>query len=197
MSAEKYKVGDRVVVKSLDWYNENKNTVGNVPVPCCFVREMSAYCGKVVTIRRVGYSGYLIEENFEYSWSDEMFEGLEDLAKAFAETGEVVYLPKNLKQCIDILGDDYSEDKDLIIKSDLDGIRKLVACRNAYWKMANDWKPDYTQMTKKYCIVMRRNRFAIITSTEIRRIFAFPTPEMARAYLENFRGSLEACKDWL
>ena len=67
MSAEKYKVGDKVIVKSLDWYNQNKDTFGTVHVPCSFVRDMSRFCGKVVTIRSVGFSSYYIEESYSYS----------------------------------------------------------------------------------------------------------------------------------
>ena len=50
-----YKVGDKVRVKSLDWYNEHENgkrcfqTTGY----CNFVYEMKEYCGKVFTIHSI------------------------------------------------------------------------------------------------------------------------------------------------
>lgn len=50
----KYKVGDKVRIKSLDWYYENRDKIdqidcGNV----CFVRNMATLCGKIVTISSI------------------------------------------------------------------------------------------------------------------------------------------------
>ncbi len=74
----KYGVGDRVRIKSIDWYNENKDKMERI----CFkhenfIPEMSQYCGKILTIKQV-------EEKFEYylvsecgfAWADEMIEGI-------------------------------------------------------------------------------------------------------------------------
>lgn len=63
MSSIKYKVGDKVVVKSLAWYNENKNGSGVVSVPCNFTKEMQLYCGKILTICRVNAYSYYVEGN--------------------------------------------------------------------------------------------------------------------------------------
>ena len=49
----KYKVGDKVVIKSLDWYNINKNSKGKVGVPLEFNSDMSKYCGMLATITNV------------------------------------------------------------------------------------------------------------------------------------------------
>lgn len=77
MSELKYKVGDRVRIKSLDWYNENKDKDGEV---ICgeydFVVPMTKFCGKVVTIQSCYTSDcYLIkEDNKCYAFTDEMIE---------------------------------------------------------------------------------------------------------------------------
>ncbi len=43
----KYKVGDKVRVKSLEWYNENKDEFGDVRTPNnVFVPGMSRFVGK-------------------------------------------------------------------------------------------------------------------------------------------------------
>lgn len=71
----KYKVGDKVRVKSKDWYDENKDIYGNVSVKHYFTTEMSKWCGKEVIIEEVIDDLYRIknDEN-KWSWSDEMFE---------------------------------------------------------------------------------------------------------------------------
>lgn len=79
MSKLKYKVGDQVKIKSLDWYNENKDEDGDV---FCgeydFVDLMTKFCGKVVTIENCyEHDCYTIKEDNEgFVFTGEMFEGL-------------------------------------------------------------------------------------------------------------------------
>jgi len=203
MSAEKYNIGDRVLVKSLEWYNENKDAFGTVNVPTSFVGGMSRYCGKCVTISGKGWRSYDIkEDNGAYVWSDEMFEGLGDgscICELFAKTGNLTLLPSSVERCAAILG----------VKSEIranDGymgvvittLQELYICRDAYWKMANNWEPDYTDIkTKKHCIVTRRGRLSVATTTETNRAFAFPTPEMAGMFVKNFGSKLNLCREML
>lgn len=66
----KYKIGDKVKVRS-----DLKNDVSYGSQ--CTVEEMMDYKGNVVTISEVAQTRYQIEENEEeWSWTDEMFEGL-------------------------------------------------------------------------------------------------------------------------
>ena len=78
----KYKIGDKVRVKSLEWYNENKGERGDVNLPnIIFVSNMSKFCGQEYTIcdvktntsTNVTYYG-LEEDVLGYSWTDDMFE---------------------------------------------------------------------------------------------------------------------------
>lgn len=76
----KYKVGDKVLIKSLDWYYEHRDRIdqidcGNV----CFVHNMTTFCEKIVTISSIlpTLGAYRIEEDDdEFNWSDEMIERL-------------------------------------------------------------------------------------------------------------------------
>ena len=74
-----YKVGDKVRIKSLDWYNENKSkALGTVYLVVPFIESMSKYCGQVATITKM-LSGNTFEislDNGCNEWSDSMFEGL-------------------------------------------------------------------------------------------------------------------------
>lgn len=72
----KYKAGDRVRIKSIDWYNENKNIQGDIWFDnTVFVEEQSFYCGCELTILSIKYNSYCVVEN-DYYWTDEMIEGL-------------------------------------------------------------------------------------------------------------------------
>ena len=77
-----YNVGDKVLIKSIDWYNKNKDANGDV---LCFygvhkfTKEMSKFCNKTVTISTnlTGDGEYLIKDDDETNWwTDEMIEGL-------------------------------------------------------------------------------------------------------------------------
>ena len=74
----KYKVGDKVRIKSLEWYNENKNMRGDVEhydANNSFVSSMSSYCGMTGNIPEVERSYYILDvDNGDWWWQDFMFE---------------------------------------------------------------------------------------------------------------------------
>lgn len=73
----KYKVGDRVKVKSLEWYNKNKNEFGTVKCNGAYFQPiMSKLCENILTIKNInkGVNTYNVIEN-DYYWVDDMFEG--------------------------------------------------------------------------------------------------------------------------
>lgn len=75
----KYNIGDKVIVKSLEWYNNNTS---NDDFICCanfipFTQRMSIFCGCVMTIKSFDCNIYYVEENL-YAWTEDMFEGLAD-----------------------------------------------------------------------------------------------------------------------
>jgi hypothetical protein len=74
----KYKNGDTVKIKSYQWYNDNKDSHGDV-YNCkkIFNSTMSMYCGNEMTIEEVDEEGqfyYLYEDIEAYKWTDDMFE---------------------------------------------------------------------------------------------------------------------------
>ena len=77
----RYRKGDRVRVRSLEWYYANKNSEGAVIFDNfrIFDESMSEFCGKVVTIDAYNPRGnyYDIKEDGKVNfWSDDMIEGL-------------------------------------------------------------------------------------------------------------------------
>lgn len=79
MSEMKYKVGDKVLIKNIDWYNKNKDIDGDVLCgDYIFVSYMSVFCGKILTIDVVFEDGtYLMKENTDgFVFTNGMIEGL-------------------------------------------------------------------------------------------------------------------------
>lgn len=77
----RYKKGDRVRIKSLEWYNANKDEDGKVYVYgdsyAIFIQVMSKFCGQTVTISEVVDDLYgILEDGGDYSWADYMIECL-------------------------------------------------------------------------------------------------------------------------
>lgn len=106
----KYKVGDQVKIKSLDWYNKNKNKDGIVGCGNAnFIPDMVIYCGDILTIYDVNEDlSYYYMKGSRYAFRDEMIEGLAEapLYKAIVDkngnmTGEFVRL-KEVKQEINL-----------------------------------------------------------------------------------------------
>lgn len=76
----KYKVGDKVRIKSLDWYYANRNKIGQVDCgSACFIPSMVTFCGQIATILTASSLSevYRIKEDGgTFNWTGEMIEGL-------------------------------------------------------------------------------------------------------------------------
>lgn len=98
MGTMRYKPSDKVRIKSLDWYNENKNKFGKVwtsggQIP--FDKYMSKWCDKVMTISDVRADHYTMIEDLRGYWTDEMIEGLvEEETKTKFKVGDKVITNK-------------------------------------------------------------------------------------------------------
>ena len=75
-----YKPGQYAVVKSLSWYNKNKNKDNriyfNESREYSFIKEMTLYCGQLIRITKYHYKGYRVEVQDgtipEICWQDWM-----------------------------------------------------------------------------------------------------------------------------
>jgi hypothetical protein len=96
----------------------------------------------------------------------------------------------------------YSKNLDRLLNS----FRKLLICRDAYWKIAGQemglgkpWKPDWKNDEQgRYMIMVYENKLhkdRSIVGTNF--ILVFPTPEMRDAFNENFKKEIEICKELL
>ena len=93
----------------------------------------------------------------------------------------------------------YQFEEDL--RDSLENLRKLIICRNAYWRIAGEqmglhkpWKPDSIEMG--HAIVCRDDG-SFLLHRRTRGILIFPTEEMRNAFFENFKHLIEVCKEFL
>ena len=76
----KYKVGDKVRIKSLDWYNKNKDQHGRVACGYhVFTEDMSKFCGCTMIVCNRTNLGVMTMGGSASYWTDEMIEGLADV----------------------------------------------------------------------------------------------------------------------
>lgn len=73
------KVGDKVKIKSREWYEKWKGSTGHVLVSYYFIESMAKHCGRVLTVKEfnLGSQGWLFkleEDEKGKNWSLEMFE---------------------------------------------------------------------------------------------------------------------------
>lgn len=173
----KYKVGDRVKIKSLDWYNENKNEREII--------ELSTYVP----------TGYVIKDENG---------NVINTTKIVLEKKKKEY-PETYKECCKILGG-FSAARWWGYKCNiLITLQKLLICRDTYWKIAGEemelgkpWKPDWTDnRQKKWTINFYQNETTLANAPSMQFVLAFPTEKMRDAFYENFKGLIEECKELL
>ena len=129
--------------------------------------------------------------------------------------------PKTYEECCVLLGavkdrhyfftkkdkDDYPNE--VRILNILDDLRRLLICRDAYWKIAGEemglgkpWEPDYDSGVNKYGIicmngVVQESNPTTNWERHLNKILDFPTAEMRDAFYENFKELIEQCKELL
>ena len=160
---QKYKVGDRVRIKSLDWYNMHCDDAGNVDCGCeIFEKDMKPYLGKVFTIHRiVDNSKYEMEEAFVFFlFTDEMIEGLVEDESSIdltvkgeeakerieitipegyeyvIESGKIIFTKKKKeypKTFEECVSVLMREEGNRMPPELMNTFRKLIDARNAYW----------------------------------------------------------------
>lgn len=71
----KYKVGDKVRIKSRKWYDANKGSCGEVSTSTNFLKSMIIFCGKEAVVTDIFDDCYSLNiDDGDYSWDDEMLE---------------------------------------------------------------------------------------------------------------------------
>lgn len=81
---------------------------------------------------------------------------------------------------------------------ELDYLRMLLICRNAYWKRADDWKPDWkNDEQSKFVIAITEGKLEFNKYYFEQKMLAFPTKEMLSEFYENFKDLITRCMQFL
>lgn len=122
-----------------------------------------------------------------YKWNDK------------TKTLERLELPKSYTECCEVL--ELGKKTTFVVavkeKEAVSNYIKLRRCRNAYWKLANDWKPDWIAKMDKYTITTWKGRISLDTGTHHNQFLVFPTKKMRDEFYSNFKSLIEECKEFL
>ena len=126
--------------------------------------------------------------------------------------------PKDFDECCYILetsvdayfdyddNNHYPNDYEYGLEKKLLCLRKLLICRDAYWKLIGEnmgldkpWEPDWNGFgNPSYPTIVRCNNRIIKTSLYTNDcILVFPTEEIRDIFYENFKDLIEQCKEIL
>lgn len=131
--------------------------------------------------------------------------------------------PKTYEECceiLDVCSGETLQYGDLSISTDyefnlyefLENFRKLLICRDAYWKIAgeemglgNPWKPDWENSEEKRYSIVNIEGDINLPETALtewilkvtNKILVFPIIEMRDAFYDNFKKEIEICKELL
>ena len=125
--------------------------------------------------------------------------------------------PKSYKDCCNVVnaspcvalvydifsGQTYSYDIDNL--QIYENLRKLLICRDAYWKIAGEqmklgkpWEPDWESENETYFTIAYDGiNIKLYNNTDVYAKFVFPTAEMQDEFYENFKELIEQCKELL
>ena len=108
--------------------------------------------------------------------------------------------PKTYEECCDVLIPGCVEFNVILNGYNsvlLEEFGKLLICRDAYWKLADNWKPDWNNISDKHCIyVVGKEMWSKECQTR-QCTLAFPTAKIRDAFYENFKDLIEQCKELL
>lgn len=106
--------------------------------------------------------------------------------------------PKTYEECCKVLGvDSVINDNSGYRWELLCCLQKLLVCRDAYWKIADDWKYDVNKKGEYFYIVNKCGSVAKEYFMNFNHVLAFPTKEMQDAFYDNFKELIELVKELL
>ena len=79
----------------------------------------------------------------------------------------------------------------------LEKLQQLLMFRDAWWKMADDWKPDWNEETDKFTISNKCNKIYLNNTAWYAEVLSFPTAEMRDEFYDNFKELINEVKELL
>lgn len=120
--------------------------------------------------------------------------------KTYAVKKKLKY-PKTYEECCGVLGMTFDYPDIRMVSNNEYNLYsrfiELIRCRDAYWKIADNWKPDWKDDSDKYFICYLKDEVWMSNIRDCNRLLVFPTEEMRDAFFENFKDLIEQCKKLL
>ena len=140
-----------------------------------------------------GRCGYKIPKGFEFEKVENNEIILKPKKKAF---------PKTYKECCEVIGisrHDVEIDLPQPYQQNMFNLFKLLIFRDAYWKLADEWKPVHQSGKDNTFYTINRFNNEIIKSKTSHRhsLLEFSTAEMRDTFYENFENLINECKELL
>lgn len=90
-----YQVGDKVLVKSIDWYNANKQPNGFIMMTAnnkisSFTPGMAKYCGQVFTIDKIVENSAIYPDHYRFIEDKNTFCWVDDMIERIATDDEII-----------------------------------------------------------------------------------------------------------
>lgn len=147
-------------------------------------RETNWYFSRLATEEEKAELFKAIKEN-GYKWNEE--------TKTLEKVSQY---PQTFEECCTVLGLTESGIIGGYRRGLLTQFRNLLICRDAYWKIADDWKFNFEEKCYYLC-----NEYHEIQDfngvCDCNAVLAFPTAEMRDAFYDNFEELIKECKSLL
>ena len=204
-----YKVGDKVSskylknykIEKMEWEDTNNRVIYKLQGMGWYIAdELQPYKAEIMEkeisgaiidrfICLEGYDFYDDKGNIINTKEITMKKKQPKYPKTYEECCDVLQMPKD-ESYIDI-------DVPLSYNKVLTSFTQLLICRDAYWKIAGDWEPNFANVDEKFIIACYYGKIYTTIATNYNRVLVFPTEEMRDAFYENFNELIEECKELL
>lgn len=153
------KVGDKVRIKSRAWYDKWEK-FGIVDVKYSFLKDMTMYCGHIMTVCDVKDDCFnLAEDTFNFSWSIEMFEDVYQQIKL--EPGMLTYkdadpyIPLTASEDVEISS--LSKTGELVCKIDASTHQKIIEQFLAFPVGTEEQEPELETIKRHRFIKLKKD----------------------------------------
>ncbi len=150
----KYKIGDVVRVKSLDWYNENKDSNGCIDfyfpdISVSLNSKMASFFGKKVTIEKINGNSYSInEDGHRFAWTDGMFEEPDRQLVISDEKAKQIYKTSSV-EFKSVLEDTFG--KDFFVKDIREKVKNIGDARELFYEKHGRKNADMLNLPDSIC----------------------------------------------
>ena len=154
----------------------------------CFILEADMKKNHVISFEhcQADKTEIILGDNFELKTEED--------GRIFVVRKENVW-PDTYDECRDILGFEKAFVEGGYKWESIKALAKLLVCRDAYWKIANEWKPEKMYGSLIPCIVKLEGKIVCDSIVTTPGFLMFPTEEMRDVFYENFKDLIEMCQE--